>query len=96
MLSSVVLRQNNLLRTYIDVPVLRCVIRVLSASFCDLLADRRGPCRGSLRRYFYNTRMKTCRQFIYGGCGGNKNNFLTWDDCNVRCGGVDDHDYSSK
>ena len=29
--------------------------------------------------------MKKCGKFIYGGCGGNENNFATLEDCHKRC-----------
>uniref|UniRef100_A0A034WTW0 Kunitz domain-containing protein 1 n=1 Tax=Rhipicephalus microplus TaxID=6941 RepID=A0A034WTW0_RHIMP len=44
-----------------------------------------GPCEAYMPRFFYNTLTKTCEQFIYGGCGGNANNFLTFDACEKKC-----------
>lgn len=45
----------------------------------------RGPCRALLRRYFYNSVVNECREFFYGGCGGNENNFLTKFSCESAC-----------
>jgi len=42
-----------------------------------------GPCRASLTRWYYNG--KDCVRFIYGGCQGNTNNFLTKQACQARC-----------
>lgn len=53
---------------------------------CELPA-RRGPCRGSHTRYFYNKESGTCRVFNYGGCGGNANRFEKYTDCMTECGG---------
>ncbi|XP_068843180.1 trophoblast Kunitz domain protein 1-like [Capricornis sumatraensis] len=36
-------------------------------------------------RYFYNAETGDCEQFTYGGLGGNKNNFLTSEDCMKTC-----------
>ena len=36
-------------------------------------------------RYFYDSLIKQCRQFYYGGCGGNHNNFVSLGDCQRRC-----------
>uniref|UniRef100_A0A452FXG8 BPTI/Kunitz inhibitor domain-containing protein n=1 Tax=Capra hircus TaxID=9925 RepID=A0A452FXG8_CAPHI len=36
-------------------------------------------------RYFYNAETGDCEQFTYGGLGGNKNNFLTLEDCMKTC-----------
>ncbi|XP_075722826.1 carboxypeptidase inhibitor SmCI-like isoform X2 [Rhipicephalus microplus] len=44
-----------------------------------------GPCQAYMPRFFYNTLTKTCEQFVYGGCGGNANNFLTFDACEKKC-----------
>ncbi|XP_053250731.1 actinia tenebrosa protease inhibitors-like [Podarcis raffonei] len=45
-----------------------------------------GNCKAMFARYFYNASTQKCEQFVYGGCGGNKNNFDTVDDCIRTCG----------
>ena len=44
-----------------------------------------GPCRGSLSRFFFEAKSKECKEFIYGGCGGNENNFMQKSDCEKKC-----------
>ncbi|KAK3780946.1 hypothetical protein RRG08_052097 [Elysia crispata] len=44
-----------------------------------------GPCRGAVRRYFFDPAAMECHQFVYGGCQGNSNNFQTIDECNKKC-----------
>lgn len=44
-----------------------------------------GPCRGSYMRYGYNKDTGHCETFTYGGCRGNRNNFLTENDCMNTC-----------
>ncbi|XP_007115613.1 spleen trypsin inhibitor I-like [Physeter macrocephalus] len=46
-----------------------------------------GPCKARKIRYFYNAKSRHCEIFIYGGCRGRKNNFLTAEDCMKICGG---------
>ncbi|XP_017047328.1 fused toxin protein-like [Drosophila ficusphila] len=36
-------------------------------------------------RFVCNVVTQTCEEFVYGGCGGNKNNFLTKDQCELFC-----------
>ena len=50
-----------------------------------------GPCRGSFKRWFYETSTKTCKEFVYGGCRGNDNRFNTKEECEGLCKkGMDD------
>lgn len=44
-----------------------------------------GPCRGIYIRYYYDTTLHNCSEFIYGGCGGNTNKFITYHDCMDKC-----------
>ncbi|XP_071488268.1 uncharacterized protein [Diadema antillarum] len=37
-------------------------------------------------RWGYNADEEACVNFVYNGCGGNRNNFYTKDDCNSVCG----------
>jgi len=44
-----------------------------------------GRCKAALRRVYYDANTKTCRPFIYGGCGGNGNNFENMKQCIGKC-----------
>jgi len=44
-----------------------------------------GSCKASFPRFYYDLNMKKCKEFIYGGCGGNDNNFKTKDECEATC-----------
>ncbi|CAC5425297.1 unnamed protein product [Mytilus coruscus] len=44
-----------------------------------------GRCRARSERYYYNWKTAQCEQFIYGGCGGNGNNFQSISDCQAAC-----------
>ncbi|RXM33100.1 Amyloid beta A4 protein [Acipenser ruthenus] len=47
-----------------------------------------GPCRAMLPRWYFDLVSGQCVQFIYGGCGGNRNNFETQEYCLSVCGSV--------
>ncbi|KAK7881022.1 hypothetical protein WMY93_030611 [Mugilogobius chulae] len=47
-----------------------------------------GMCKASLPRFFFNSSSGSCEEFIYGGCGGNKNNFDSQAQCEAACPGV--------
>ena len=53
-----------------------------------LLASQTGMCRAALPRFFFNSETGSCESFLYGGCGGNSNNFDTKDDCLNSCFGM--------
>ncbi|KHJ95481.1 Kunitz/Bovine pancreatic trypsin inhibitor domain protein [Oesophagostomum dentatum] len=55
-----------------------------SAGVCALPIST-GKCRAALRRYGYDSTLKKCVSFIYGGCEGNANRFETMEDCQSSC-----------
>ncbi|XP_039212469.1 BPTI/Kunitz domain-containing protein-like [Crotalus tigris] len=55
-----------------------------NAAICKLRL-KKGPCKSVLIRFYFNKRTGRCEYFIYGGCKGNKNNFLTWTECMMKC-----------
>jgi hypothetical protein len=44
-----------------------------------------GTCRGYLERFAFNGATLSCEPFVYGGCGGNGNNFETAGECEATC-----------
>ncbi|XP_055379654.1 PI-actitoxin-Afv2a-like [Condylostylus longicornis] len=52
------------------------------------LPMRKGVCRAIMPRWSYDPIAKKCREFMFGGCGGNANNFLTESQCYQACKGV--------
>uniref|UniRef100_A0A158P8Y2 Kunitz/Bovine pancreatic trypsin inhibitor domain protein n=1 Tax=Angiostrongylus cantonensis TaxID=6313 RepID=A0A158P8Y2_ANGCA len=45
----------------------------------------RGPCSGSLERWYYDEDEAECKKFIFSGCGGNGNNYESKQECVQRC-----------
>ncbi|XP_048417953.1 amyloid-like protein 2 isoform X2 [Stegostoma tigrinum] len=44
-----------------------------------------GPCRAMMPRWYFNINKKKCFRFVYGGCGGNRNNFESEEYCMAVC-----------
>uniref|UniRef100_A0A3P8TZI3 BPTI/Kunitz inhibitor domain-containing protein n=1 Tax=Amphiprion percula TaxID=161767 RepID=A0A3P8TZI3_AMPPE len=44
-----------------------------------------GPCRAAFRRWYYDREAGSCQSFTYGGCKGNKNNYVDEESCMVTC-----------
>ncbi len=55
----------------LDGSILRCHLQPVT-----------GPCKAYFRRYYCHVNSKL---FVYGGCGGNKNNFETEEACLREC-----------
>ena len=49
------------------------------------LARETGKCRAYIPRWGFDPSSGSCVQFVYGGCGGNENNFETKEACEQRC-----------
>ncbi|XP_072900937.1 amyloid beta (A4) precursor protein a isoform X1 [Hemitrygon akajei] len=47
-----------------------------------------GPCRAMMPRWYFDVSEGKCAQFIYGGCGGNRNNFDSEEYCLSVCNSV--------
>ncbi|XP_069805273.1 kunitz-type protease inhibitor 1 isoform X1 [Dendropsophus ebraccatus] len=62
-----------------------------SKARCVELPDT-GPCRAIFSRWYYDPVDKKCMGFTYGGCMGNRNNFVHQADCEDFCRGVSDRD----
>lgn len=51
---------------------------------CFLHPDM-GNCFGMFFYYYFDYPTGQCRQFLYGGCGGNANRFETLEECEKKC-----------
>ncbi|CAI5661516.1 unnamed protein product [Oreochromis niloticus] len=56
----------------------------VSKDACFLPQDP-GSCDNYTMMWFFDTAQKECARFWYGGCGGNKNRFLTQEECQSLC-----------
>ncbi|XP_023242637.1 kunitz-type serine protease inhibitor LmKTT-1a-like [Centruroides sculpturatus] len=70
--------------------VVVAILCLLFNSFADAKKDcfakpDAGRGRALLKRYYYNSETSTCDIFLYGGTGGNGNNFLSESGCCQIC-----------
>ncbi|XP_033894704.3 WAP, Kazal, immunoglobulin, Kunitz and NTR domain-containing protein 2-like [Acipenser ruthenus] len=49
------------------------------------LPSLQGQCKAYEPRWAYSSVLKQCHSFIYGGCGGNENNFESKESCEEMC-----------
>ncbi|XP_034125232.1 kunitz-type serine protease inhibitor-like [Drosophila guanche] len=57
----------------------------LADNFCDRPPGVGGICRMPLPFFTYDKSKNECISFLYGGCGGNENRFLTIEACTQTC-----------
>ncbi|KAK6733508.1 hypothetical protein RB195_017329 [Necator americanus] len=72
---------------YLDSPIERNFNEPNSSgrpTACSLPIET-GMCLAAFRRYAFDDTQGRCVSFIYGGCGGNKNNFETLEECENTC-----------
>uniref|UniRef100_A0A183BW84 BPTI/Kunitz inhibitor domain-containing protein n=1 Tax=Globodera pallida TaxID=36090 RepID=A0A183BW84_GLOPA len=53
-------------------------------SIC-LLPKETGPGKAAFRKFYFDNNERECKQFIYGGLGGNGNRFDTKQECENVC-----------
>ena len=59
---------------------------------CNAPAET-GNCEAYFERWFHDPTTGLCRPFVYGGCGGNENNYETFEACQKACpGGAPNYD----
>uniref|UniRef100_A0A3Q2W7G5 Serine peptidase inhibitor, Kunitz type 1 b n=1 Tax=Haplochromis burtoni TaxID=8153 RepID=A0A3Q2W7G5_HAPBU len=58
-----------------------------TSSYCQAPV-KVGPCRAKFTRWRYNITKGVCEMFVFGGCIGNENNFLSEQECLSACRGV--------
>jgi len=65
------------------------LISVVSSRHIDFCESKpeKGPCEAHMTRYYFDRDYHQCKEFIYGGCGGNKNRFISKMECKTTCGG---------
>nr|XP_045610870.1 papilin-like [Procambarus clarkii] len=54
------------------------------------LPSSAGDCDNFEERWFFDMSDNQCKSFVFGGCGGNYNNFGTYDECLKYCGSKKD------
>lgn len=46
-----------------------------------------GTCDAAFQRWYHDPNTGQCNPFVYGGCGGNENNYASLAECQAACGG---------
>ncbi|GLV35646.1 fat-spondin [Carabus blaptoides fortunei] len=62
-----------------------CTIDMATAKEICMQESEQGPCTGHFTRWYFEPNKQMCVPFVYGGCRGNRNNFLTSEECNEAC-----------
>ncbi|MEQ2311718.1 hypothetical protein AMECASPLE_023499, partial [Ameca splendens] len=56
------------------------------------LSPESGLCRAAFPKFYYDLDSASCQSFVYGGCGGNANNFDSMEECMNACSRGDVYD----
>ncbi|XP_077468417.1 kunitz-type protease inhibitor 2 [Stigmatopora argus] len=48
-------------------------------------APTTGPCKASFRSWYYDDQERRCKEFVFGGCKGNRNNYPSQESCLQTC-----------
>lgn len=59
--------------------------KIVRAKIVCSLPKQRGHCRETVAKWYFDNFQKTCLPFYYSGCGGNENNFDSWEECEQAC-----------
>ena len=62
----------------------RTIVTEITSNLCCLPPDA-GACHSPTPRYYYNCLGGYCDSFVYSGCEGNSNNFVTLRECEQYC-----------
>ncbi|KAH9505502.1 hypothetical protein Btru_057462 [Bulinus truncatus] len=57
---------------------------IAKPSFCSLPVEP-GKCFGYFEMFYYDSESDSCKDFIYGGCQGNENRFVSLEECEELC-----------
>lgn len=76
----------DILKKSIWLPDALWVIVVSVSEPCGLSPEQ-GHCRAAFPKFYYDPSSASCQSFLYGGCGGNANNFDSVEECMNRCSG---------
>lgn len=66
----------------------RCLLKQASG-------DAKFSCLAAIPSWYHDHEAGVCKEFIYGGCGGNANRFNSKADCDAACASLhaDDHQH---
>nr|XP_046229611.1 kunitz-type protease inhibitor 1-like isoform X2 [Scatophagus argus] len=74
-------------RSHADTVTVLVLSPEMSSLFCRA-PEKVGPCRAAFPRWRYDAATGDCKQFVFGGCKPNLNNFLSKGECLSACRGV--------
>merc|ERR1711874_96412 len=80
----------NMLVLQLTIILVISTIQIYSENPCDEPFGSNNPadvCKAYFQRWGFHPVEKVCKDFVYGGCGANGNNFETKEECQEKCEG---------